>query len=159
MRKRRLPDESVTALITSGPAAMSSSGTRKRRWGAASAGHRVRCRRIRSAERALQALGEPLDLPRGVHDVLRAREERVALVADLDLDGLGGRPDGELVAAPDAADMRLVERGMNLCLHGNGAPMRQAVAGWNSPASMLTRFLVRVSWVKRTLPSAVANRV
>ena len=30
---------------------------------------------------------------------------------------------------------------------------------WCGPASMLTRFLLRDSWVNRTLPSAVANRV
>src|SRR5690606_7710422 len=112
------------------------------RWGAVRAGHRFRRRRMGSAEGALQALLEPLDLARGVDDVLRAGEERMALVADLDADRLGRRTDGELVPA-HAVDLRLVELGMNLGLHEIGAPMRQA--DWYSPASMLTRFLLRVS--------------
>src|SRR5687767_3015185 len=120
MRNRRLPFASVMAPITSGPAAISSSGIRKKRCGASCAGHRFgRWRmRVRSAKRALETLLEALDLPRRVDDVLRAGEERVALVAHLDLDRLCGRPDGEGVAAPDAANLRLVERGMNLGLHG-----------------------------------------
>ena len=88
--------------MTNGPAAISSSGTRKRRCGARCAGHRVRRRRIGrgSALRALEALLEALDLAGGVDDVLRAGEERVALVADLDLDRLGGRADGERLPQP-----------------------------------------------------------
>src|SRR5918995_1947334 len=102
MRKRRRPDESVVAPITSGPAARSSSGTRNSRCGAMCAGHRVRRRRIglsSSALGALEALLEALDLSGGVDDVLRAGEERMALVADLDADRIGGRPHGERVAA------------------------------------------------------------
>src|SRR5688572_11272308 len=153
------------APITSGPAAISSSGMRKKRCGASCAGHRFgrRRMRVRSAKRALETLLEALDLAGGVDDVLRAGEEGVALVAHLDLDRLGGRPDGEGVAAPDAANLRLVERWMDLGLHGNRCSVRQAVADWPmldwSSASMLTRFLLRVSWVNRTRPSAVAKSV
>src|SRR5918992_3746718 len=121
MRKRRLPDESVVAPITSGPAARSSSGTRKTRWGATCAGHRVRRRRISlssSALGALEALLEALDLSGGVDDVLRAGEERMALVADLDAKRLRGRPDAERVATSDAVDLRLMVLRVNLCLHG-----------------------------------------
>ena len=81
------------------------------------------------------------------------------IVRDLFEGLLNQSADGELVAAPDAANVRLVEGGMDVGLHGNGAPAPQAVAGWYGPASMLTRFLFRVSWLKRTLPSAVANSV
>src|SRR5690606_35246446 len=116
---------------TSGPAAMSSSGMRKRRCGARCAGHRIGSRRIRigSAQRALEALLEALDLARGVDDVLRAGEEGVALAADLDADRLGGRSDRELVAT-GAVNLGLVIGGVNVGLHGMVLRVRQALADW-----------------------------
>src|SRR5258708_25049887 len=44
-------------------------------------------------------LAEPLDLAAGVHDPLRAREERVADGADLGLELLARRPGRERVSA------------------------------------------------------------
>src|SRR5688572_6184976 len=140
----------ATVWITKGPAAISSSGIRKTRWGASSARQPLRRRGIsrrgpdRSALRALHASLEPLDLAGGVDDVLGPCVERMTIGADLDADRFGGRADRERGAAADAVHLRLIVLGMNLGLHG---------------VTTLTRFLLRDSWLNFTLPSAVAKSV
>src|SRR5436190_19442644 len=117
MRKRARSPARATVWMTNGPAAMSSSGIRNRRWGARRAGHPVRRRRIGvSAQRAIHAALEPLDLAGGVDDVLGTGIERMALGADLDPDRFGGRPDREGIATY-AVDLRLMVLGVDVRLH------------------------------------------
>src|SRR6202171_4148638 len=63
-------------------------------------------------------LAEPLDLTAGVHDPLRAREERVADGADLGLELLARRPGRERVPAYAGDDRVFVIGGVNLCFQG-----------------------------------------
>src|SRR6266403_1532908 len=60
-------------------------------------------------------LAEPLDLSAGVHDPLRAREERVADRADLGLELFACRAGRERVSTRASHDRVFVESGMNLC--------------------------------------------
>src|SRR5215210_4709936 len=66
---------------------------------------------------ALQALLEPLDLAGGVDDRLLAREERVAVRADVDAQLGSGGPDSPLGAARAAVDLGLEILGMDVRLH------------------------------------------
>ncbi len=63
---------------------------------------------LSGANLALEAALEPLDLARGVDDVLLARVERVAVAAHVNAQLLPGGPDGELRAARSAVDRGLV---------------------------------------------------
>src|SRR6266581_480253 len=63
-------------------------------------------------------LPEPLDLSAGVHDALRAREERMADGADLGLQLLARGSGRERVPARAGDDRVFVKGGVNLCLHG-----------------------------------------
>src|SRR4029450_11271897 len=125
MRKAVRPPVRATVCTTNGPAAISSSGIRKTRWGARCAGQPLRKRRM-SAPRAGSALGalraslEPLDLAGGVDDVLGPGVERMAIRADLNPDRLRGRSDREGGAAAEALHLCLMVLGMNLGLHGLG---------------------------------------
>src|SRR3972149_10123532 len=84
MRNRAPSPARAIEEITNGPAAISSSGTRKMRCGARRAGHPVRCRRMTClALRAIHAALEALDLAGGVDDVLCAGVEGMAIRADL----------------------------------------------------------------------------
>jgi hypothetical protein len=65
----------------------------------------------------LQALLEPLDLARGVDDVLGAGEERVALRADVDAELGSGRTDGPFATARSAVDLGFEILGMDIGLH------------------------------------------
>ena len=82
----------------------------------------------------------------GVHDVLGAGVERVAIRADLDPDRLRGRTDREGGAAADAVHLGLMVPRMNLGLH-------------HSASTTLTRFLSRAAWLNLTSPFAVAKSV
>src|SRR4051794_25202241 len=62
------------------------------------------------------AAPEALDATAGVHELLPARVERVAVRADLDVDLRLGRARRELVAAR-ATDVRLDVLGMDVGLH------------------------------------------
>src|SRR5437867_6744930 len=84
--------------------------------------------------RPLHAALEALDLTGGVHDVLGAGVEGMAIRADLDADRLGGRPDREGGTAPDAVHLRLMVLRMNLGFHdwllGLQLAARPAAARW-----------------------------
>src|SRR4051794_20592284 len=82
---------------------------------------------------ALQPLLEPLDLAGRVDDRLLAREERVAIGADVDAQLLAGGPDGPFGAARAAVGSRLVILGMDVRLHGNGSPPTSSVRGTCPP--------------------------
>src|SRR5262249_57877187 len=69
------------------------------------------------ADLALQSLLEPLDLAGGVDDRLLAREERVAVRADVDAELRSGRPDRPLEAAGAAGDLRFVVLGVDVRFH------------------------------------------
>src|SRR6187401_1924794 len=73
---------------------------------------------VLAADLPLQALLEPLDLTGRVDDVLRAREERVAVAADVDAQLLSRRPDRPFATARAAVDLRFVILGMDIRLHG-----------------------------------------
>src|SRR5262249_48166187 len=66
----------------------------------------------------LSPLPEALDLSAGVHDPLRAREERVADGADLGLELLARRAGREGVPARAGDDRVFVKGGVNLCFQG-----------------------------------------
>src|SRR3954451_6347437 len=66
---------------------------------------------------ALQALLEPLDLSGSIDDVLRPREERVAVRADVDAKLLAGRAHRPLSPAGTAVNLCLVILGMDIGLH------------------------------------------
>src|SRR6266508_1453569 len=118
MRNRGRSPTRAIEVITSGPAAASSSGTRKMRWGARRAGQLFRRRRMALLVlRPLHASLEPLDLAGGVDDVLGTGVERVAIRADLDADRIHGRADRERGPA-HAVDLRLMVLRMNIGLHG-----------------------------------------
>src|SRR5918995_3416171 len=71
-----------------------------------------------AADLALQSLLEPLDLAGRVDDVLRAREERMAVAAHIDAQLRSGRADRPLGPAGAAVDLRFVILGMDIGLHG-----------------------------------------
>src|SRR5439155_4903670 len=64
-------------------------------------------------------LPEPLDLSAGVHDALRAREERMADGADLRLELLARGTGRERVPACAGHDRVFVVGGMDLCFQGD----------------------------------------
>ena len=66
---------------------------------------------------ALEAALEALDLAGGVDDVLLAREERVAVAADVHAHLVAGAADLELRAAGPAVDLRLHVSGVDVGLH------------------------------------------
>src|SRR5438045_4902724 len=66
---------------------------------------------------SLEALLEALDLTGRVHDRLLAREERVAVAADVDAQLLARAADGEFGAARTAMDAGLAVLGMNIGFH------------------------------------------
>ena len=67
---------------------------------------------------ALEAALEALDLAGGIDDVLLAREERVAVAADVDAELLAGGAQLEVRAARAAVDLRLEVLGVDVGLHG-----------------------------------------
>src|SRR5439155_8801579 len=69
------------------------------------------------AGRPLQALLEPLDLAGRVDDRLLAREERVAVGADVDPELRARGSNGPLGATASAVDLRFVILGMDVGLH------------------------------------------
>src|SRR5437899_6498671 len=69
------------------------------------------------ASRSLQALLEPLDLAGRVDDRLLAREERVAVRANVDAELGAGGSHGPLGAAGSAVDLGLEVLGMDVGLH------------------------------------------
>ena len=73
--------------------------------------------RASGSGRSLQALLEPLDLAGRVDDRLLAREERVAVRADVDAQLGAGGSHGPLGAAGSAVDLGLVILGMDVGLH------------------------------------------
>src|SRR3954454_7850010 len=81
--------------------------------------------------RLLEPALEALDTATGVHELLLARVEGVALRAELDAQGRCGRPGRELVAAR-AVDLALDVLGVDLGLHkcsivtGGDVPTRSA---------------------------------
>src|SRR5215204_34066 len=82
------------------------------------AGRLMEAREVLTADLPLQALLEALDLAGGVDDVLRAREERVAVAAHVHAQLRSRGPDGPLGAARAAMDLGFVILGMDLGLHG-----------------------------------------
>src|SRR5437899_6279606 len=81
------------------------------------------------ASRSLQALLEPLDLAGRVDDRLLAREERVAVRADVDAQLRAGGTDRPLGAARAAVDLGLVILGMDIGLHVSYSPSTPSVPG------------------------------
>src|SRR3954467_12715079 len=92
---------------------------------------------------ALQTALEPLDLAGRVDDRLLAREERVAVAANVDAKLLLGRPDRPLRAAGRTVHLGLVVLGMHVGLHAGFA---STVAG-----TTRTRFFAFVACSNFTL--------
>src|SRR4051794_38445867 len=89
---------------------------------------------------SLQASLEPLDLSRGVDDVLLPGDERVAVAAHVDAQLLSGRAHRELCPARAAVNACLVVLGVNIGFHG--APWTPSVpvhAGRWSPLLLRRR--------------------
>src|SRR3954465_3278462 len=102
----------------------------------------------------LETTLEALDPTAGIHELLLARIERVALRADLDVQLLLGGARRELVPA-GAGDVSEDVLGMNLCLHGR-ARIAEAISVLTLPPETTETIVLPSTLPVMTAATAVA---
>src|SRR5215207_3252096 len=115
--------------------------------------------RVLAPARTCCAAAEALDAPAGVHELLTARVERMAVRADLDMQ-LRLRGTGPELVAAGAADVRGAVLRMNVCLHCPYEssrrllnPPRTTRAGASTRCSGGRSALAAAAWPSRARPN------